>query len=149
MPDHQVFHGTSIPAGDPDALAAFLALDIETFAQGFHVGSLAQARMRARGLVLAYALDLDGLSSRRVRDQVGSWARLCAAERRRGTAVLTYLNRYEGMTTARIEALGQERLARLDALSDARFRRSVPEAEDSHVVLDRRRLRFVGVVPGA
>ncbi|AWE88943.1 hypothetical protein CSC28_7041 (plasmid) [Pseudomonas paraeruginosa] len=48
---------------------------------------------------------------------------------------IVYLNRYEGLTTEVIERLSASGdLSRLDDMTDAQFRKVVPEARDSYIV---------------
>lgn len=67
---------------------------------------------------------------------LGGWA--CSSRCPvRGYDSIAYLNRYEGMTTERIEALSASgMLARLNQLTDAGFRRLVPDAADSFIVFE-------------
>lgn len=101
-----------------------------------HLGTEQQATMRARGKVVAFAVT--ATLFKRTRDAVGDWGRQIAAARRQGYEGLVYLNRYEGIPLARVLALAEQGYAgdRLDALPDRQFRRLVPEAADSYLLLN-------------
>jgi len=102
---------------------------------GLHFGTLEQATMRAgkqSRLIRAYLL---ASRLRRCKDTGGNWKALIASAKRAGMDGIVYLNRYEGITTeviARLSASGE--LQRLDAMTDAQFRKAVPEAVDSFIV---------------
>lgn len=102
---------------------------------GLHFGTLGQASMRAGNnsrLILAY---LQASRLRRCKDTGGNWKALIASAKRAGMDGIVYLNRYEGVTTEIIERLqASGDLQRLDSMTDAQFRKAVPEAEDSYIV---------------
>ena len=100
-----------------------------------HLGTQQQATMRGRGKVVAFTVT--ATLFKRTRDAVGDWGRPIAAARRQGYEGLVYLNRYEGIPLARVLALAEQGYAgeRLDALPDHRFKRLVPEAADSYLLL--------------
>lgn len=128
-------------AGTPLLLAhrtndLFDALDpSKTTDGGLHFGTLEQATMRAGNnsrLILAY---LQASRLRRCKDTGGNWKALIASAKRAGMDGIVYLNRYEGVTTEiieRLQATGE--LQRLDSMTDAQFRKAVPESEDSYIV---------------
>lgn len=97
-----------------------------------HVGSLAQARMRGgRHLV---RIDLDpGLRMPRLRDH-GSWSVRALMRHARRSRLAVYLNRHEGIPLEEFEAARTR--ADIDRLTDRDFRRLLPSAEDSWIVLD-------------
>jgi len=107
-----------------------------------HVGSLAQAQMRGgRGCMLTRVEILPGRTLRR-RD-VGSWREKdLRAIASRGAGLVSYLNRFEGIP---IEEFDEARAAcrDIDGLSDARFRRLLPSAAESMIVLDPALARIV------
>ena len=85
---------------------------------------------------------------RRCRDLGGDWAGRVRNARSDGFDAIVYLNRYEGVSSATIERLALTgRLTGLDALSDAEFRRLVPEAADSLLLLRPERARVLRVLP--
>jgi hypothetical protein len=101
---------------------------------GFHFGTEAQAQMRSgkRGVLTAAELDLSKV--RRSVDMGGNWKQKIASAKSAGHDGIVYLNRYEGLTTDVIERLhSQGLLHKLDAMSDAQFRKVVPEAQDSYI----------------
>ncbi len=101
---------------------------------GFHCGDMEQARMRNGRVLHRVAARLERLQ--RARDTGGNWAACIRKARDRGYDAIVYLNRYEGITAERIETLmASGDLHRLDGLSDAQFRRLVPEARDSYILL--------------
>lgn len=122
-----LFHGTKHP-GRLDTGA--------TVDGGLHFGFYDQARMRVSGegkrLVPAYVLAKSPL---RTQDTGGEWRSKIQAAKRAGYDALVYLNRYEGVTATRIQALqASGALSKLDAMSDAEFVQHVPEARISVVV---------------
>ncbi|EMN3634462.1 hypothetical protein R3Q56_006702 [Pseudomonas aeruginosa] len=128
-------------AGTPLLLAhrtneLFDALDpSKTTDGGLHFGTLEQASMRAgkkSRLILAY---LRAPKLRRSKDRGGNWKSIIDNAKRAGMDGIVYLNRYEGMTTEIIERLqASGDLQRLDGISDAQFKKLVPEAQDSYIV---------------
>ena len=112
----------------------------DTHPDGIHLGTLAQARMRAgRGSVLEIRVRASALrtsETARVRDRDGSWRDTVKTRSRKGQRLLTYLNRHEGLSTAQVEAICGIGLDRLERMGDRDFVRLVPEARDSWVVLD-------------
>lgn len=121
MPDAEWWHGSREPL-----------LEIRPF---LHVGSLAQAQMRGgRGCVLTRVEILPGRTLRR-RD-VGSWREKdLRAIASRGAGLVSYLNRFEGIP---IEEFVEARATcrDIDRLSDAMFRRLLPSAAESMIVID-------------
>lgn len=128
-------------AGSPLLLAhrtntAFDDLDpTKTIDGGLHFGTLEQATMRAgknSRLILAY---LRAPNLRRSKDRGGDWKSIIGSAKRAGMDGIVYLNRYEGMTTEIIERLRDSGdLQRLDGMSDAQFKKLVPEAMESYIV---------------
>ena len=113
--------------GSRDMIAAFTDNP-----QGLHFGSRAQAEMRNRAFL--HEVTLRPSSVTRVTDRQ-DWSPVVRASRRRQRDASVYVNRSEGLSLARVTALDAAGLLqRIDALSDARFRRAVPEAADSVVV---------------
>ena len=109
---------------------------------GLHVGTLAQATMRTGRALTRITLDRDVFS--RVSDDVTSprVKRIIMEAHRNGIPGLRYLNRVEGIPLEEFKAalvkLGKraDGRNRLDTISDARFRRLLPSAHDSLVILD-------------
>ena len=102
-----------------------------------HVGSLAQARMRG-GRHLHRMAIVPGIRVPRLRD-TGDWSERRLMRHASRAPVLVYLNRYEGVPLEEFEIARQRAAAvslSLEDLSDAAFRRLVPSAQDSWVVLD-------------
>lgn len=100
---------------------------------GLHFGTEAQARMRAGRQGRLVQAHLEVRSARRSRDRGGDWKARIAQAKADGHDAIVYLNRYEGMPLSRaLEA--REEGVDLDALTDAQFRRRVPEATDSWIV---------------
>lgn len=122
--------------GSPAAISAFdTAHSVE--GAGIHLGTLSQALMRtvrSRGHIHPVFVSAQKVVRRRDK---GSWDKAYLAKAARsGVDAIIYLNRYEGMTSERIEDLHERGLlGRLDALPDPQFRRLVPEAQDSIIVL--------------
>ena len=124
----------------------FATIDLSrTVDGGLHLGTEAQARMRNAAFL--HEIEIDATRLRRARDTGGNWAARIRAARREGCHGIVYLNRYEGIPTARIEDLhARGLLERLDRLSDADFRKLVPEARDSFILLDPTRARILRVL---
>lgn len=134
-PPALLFHGTRTD---------FETLDLTaTVDGGLHFGSEAQARMRAGRSGRLLAVELDVFSVRRSRDTGGQWKAKIRQAKASGCNALVYLNRYEGIPPERFEALAAQGVDP-DRLSDAQFRRAVPEAQDSWIVFD---LAFVRRLP--
>ncbi|MCE6959576.1 hypothetical protein LAZ40_10965 [Cereibacter sphaeroides] len=111
---------------------------------GVHLGTLEQARMRNSAFLHEVEVTLG--RCRRSRDRGGDWKGRIMAARAAGFDAIVYLNRYEGLATEVIERLqAQGLLGRLDGLSDAAFRRHVPEARDSYILLRPDHLRILSI----
>ncbi|MDF8364705.1 hypothetical protein [Achromobacter anxifer] len=77
-------------------------------------------------------------------DQGGNWKDKIRRAKASGKDGIVYLNRYEGMTTAIIERLSKSgHLNGLDDLTDAAFKRLVPEAKDSYIVFSVKQLELL------
>ena len=128
MDDREWWHGSREPLTD---VRRFL-----------HVGSLEQATMRAgEGCHLVRVSLSRGRSVRR-RDR-GTWRTSDLTKAMHaGVALVTYLNRYEGIPLEEVEA-ARAACPHLDDLPDARFRRLVPSSTDSVIVLDPSLVRIV------
>lgn len=102
--------------------------------EGIHFGSLSQARMRNPAYI--HEVSIAGCPEGRTRDRQ-SWTDVVRRAERKGVGLLRYLNRFEGIPSERIEQLiVKGDIDRLDKVSDAAFRKLVPEAEMSIVVTD-------------
>ena len=148
--DFIAYHGTQVRLDAADQLARFVFGDIAAYPEGIHLGSLAQARMRAgRNAVLEVVVRASRISGpiRRVRDPASNWKPRLRRARAAGHRLLVYLNRHEGITAETVERLDAAAHARLDRISDREFGRLVPEAEDSWIALDPDLLEIVRVVP--
>lgn len=136
----KLWHGSSrkILAFDP----------AKTRDKGVHLGTEAQARMRNPAVLHEVEVAVDRI--RRCRDRGGDWEQRIRDARHSGFSAIVYLNRYEGLSHEVIERLHNSgRLKDLDTLSDAAFRKIVPEAEDSYILFDPERIRIVAVIePG-
>ena len=107
-----------------------------------HLGTRAQAEMRNRAFL--HEVEVEVTRVRRSRDPGGDWSGRVRAARAAGVDAIVYLNRYEGVSAGTIERLAATgRLAGLDRLPDRAFRRLVPEAQDSWVLLDPTRARLL------
>lgn len=112
--------------------------------RGCHFGSREQAAMRNAAVL--HLVEIEVTRVRRCRDR-GDFASAVRSARAAGFDAIVYINRYEAMTTERIEALqAAGKLHGLDDLTDAAFRRLVPEAQDSLIVLDGDRIRILEVI---
>ena len=115
---------------DPSCIAPFL-----------HAGTLAQARMRGGRRMTRLTIRLER-PTRLVDRAECQWRRRRLMDAaRRGAGIAVYLNRCEGIPLASFEearraAVGIRPWRRLDALPDRQFRRLIPDAADSLIVLD-------------
>lgn len=119
---------------------------------GFHIGSLKQARARKypRGCLIQVEVPTRLIKSApRLKDRGGDWAQRLKRHAAKGVKALVYLNRYEGLSPERAAELAKFSTEALDAMSDASFRRLVPEAEDSWILLDPSAARVLEIIPGA
>lgn len=122
-----LYHGTR---------ADFDTLDLsQTVDGGLHVGTEAQARMRAGRSGRLLAVELDLYQVRRSRDLGGEWKAKIRQAKGAGCQAIVYLNRFEGIPLERFEALREAGIDP-DRLTDAQFRKAVPEAHDSWIVFD-------------
>lgn len=130
----RLYHGTR---------EAFDALDpARTVDGGLHFGSQAQARMRAGSKGRLIEAHLEVRSARRSRDTGGQWRARIASAKAAGHDAIIYLNRYEGLLLERVlqaQADGVD----LDRLTDAQFRKRVPEATDSWIVFSPEQVRVL------
>lgn len=134
-----LFHLTAI---------AFEELDpSKTSDGGLHFGPLDQGMMRTAGAGAArrsIAARIKMSNPARIVDQGGNWKDKIRRAKAAGKDGIVYLNRYEGMTTAIIERLSKSgHLNGLDNLSDAAFKRLVPEAQDSYIVFSAEQLELL------
>ena len=112
---------------------------------GLHLGTEAQARMRNSAFL--HEIEIEVTRLRRSRDTGGNWAGRIQTARKDGCHAIIYLNRYEGIPADRIEDLHRQGLlSRIDTLSDAAFRKLVPEARDSLILLDPGRARLLRII---
>lgn len=113
---------------------------------GLHFGSIEQAVMRTRNAGRRiFAAELLIAQPRRSKDTGGNWANIIKAAKAAGKDAIVYLNRYEGLTTEIIERLSKAGLLdRLDDMTDAQFRRVVPEATDSYIIFSLDQVRWIG-----
>jgi hypothetical protein len=121
---------------------------LDRFSGPLHIGTREQATMRRASYL--HEIEVDVGKTRRMRDngQLESEHAKLREAIRKGFDSIVYLNRYEGMSTERIEALATTgHLSRLDQMSDAEFRKHVPEAQDSFIILEPEyRCKVVSVV---
>lgn len=97
-----------------------------------HVGTLDQARMRG-GRHLHRVILLPGVRMPRLRDH-GSWNPRTLMRHISRARVAVYLNRHEGIPIGEFDAARTR--CDIDRLADDRFRRAIPSASDSWIVLD-------------
>jgi hypothetical protein len=113
--------------------------------RALHLGTRAQAEMRNPAYL--HEVEVEFGRVRRSRDPGGDWSGRVRAARAAGHDAIVYLNRYEGLDAEVIGRLATRgRLSGLDRLPDAAFRRLVPEAADSWVLLDPSRARILRVI---
>jgi hypothetical protein len=106
----------------------------KTVGGGFHFGTYEQAKMRGGKRGETFVARLAISNPRRSKDMGGNWKAKITSAKAGGHDGIVYLNRYEGVTAERIKALSESgQLNKLDQLSDAEFRRVVPEARDSYI----------------
>ena len=120
--------------GDGDAIVAYHSsdeshLEVRRF---LHVGSLAQARMRGGRHLHRLVIQPRGRMPR-LRDH-GVWPVRVLLRHARRSALAVYLNRHEGIPLEEFDA-GRLR-GDIDRIPDRLFRRFMPSAADSWIVLD-------------
>ena len=141
------WHGTQSPVASPEDF------QIKSLAQaptGFHVGSKKQAMMRKhpRGTLLKVEINISSAHRiPRLKDLGGDWARRLKRHIYLGTSLVCYLNRWEGISAERAIELSDHSSEYLNRLSDAAFRRLVPEASDSWIVLDSSAIEHISLIP--
>lgn len=133
----RLWHGSSAPID---------VFDVDASRDGgIHLGSRRQAQMRNSAVLHEVEIEIGW--ARRSKDRGGDWKNRIQAAKSSGVSAIVYLNRYEGLTADVIERLAAGGdLAKLDSLSDAEFRKLVPEAEDSYIIFDPRRIRILQVL---
>jgi len=137
MPRVRLWHGSATRI---DAIEMHHSAD-----GGFHVGTRDQATTRARGVL--HEIEAEITRVRRSRDTGGNWKSKVRDARSRGFDAIVYLNRYEGIPRERFDELMKDGSHdRLDAMGDKAFRRLVPEAQDSYIILRAEDVRIVDVV---
>lgn len=105
-----------------------------------HAGTLEQARMRAGRRLTR--IEIRDVAAVRLKDRgENGWSQKALKDAmRRGERLATYLNRYEGIPLEEFAAAeaapAARRVGGIDRLSDAAFRKAVPSARDSHIVID-------------
>lgn len=103
-----------------------------------HLGTKEQANMRNNKNVTAYITDLKPSDFSRSKDTGGDWDVKIKTAKKSGKKGIVYLNRYEGMTTGKIQDLDKRGLLdKLDSMSDTEFKKYVPEAKDSYIIFDK------------
>lgn len=129
-----VYHGTR---------ADFEQIDTShTVDGGLHFGSQDQARMRCGKKGRLVAANIRMSSARRCRDQGGNWKKRIAQAKSAGHDAIVYLNRYEGIPFERVDQAFADGID-LDGLTDAQFRKLIPEARDSWIVFCVEQVRLV------
>lgn len=125
-----VYHGTNADIQEFDRS--------KTVDGGFHFGTSAQANMRASGQgknLMPVFLSAEKLQ--RSKDLGGNWKSKIKSAKSAGKDGIVYLNRYEGLSSEVITRLSDAGLlSKLDRMSDAEFKRAVPEAQDSYIVFE-------------
>lgn len=120
----------------PEAFTAWHASrePLTTVRPGLHVGTRRQAEMRGG---ILHAIGIAASAPARMRDRSeNAWRRdRVDAARRRGRALVVYLNRVEGIPLEEFET-ARHRGVDIDRLEDAAFRRLIPSAQDSWIILD-------------
>jgi hypothetical protein len=111
---------------------------------GLHFGAAEQARMRAGAKARLIEVEITIENPRRSRDLGSQWAKKIRSARNEGHDAIVYLNRYEGLSLARVEEAIQDKV-NLDDLTDAQFRKRIPEATDSYIVFDPALVRVIRV----
>lgn len=130
-----LYHGSTRPIPELAASAA---------GPGVHFGSLGQARMRNPAYIHEAEITIG--SCGRTRDRQ-SWGETARRARSGGHDAMIYLNRYEGMPIERLQRLLADGHGdRLDSMPDRAFRKLVPEAEDSLLVVDPAAIRLIRIL---
>lgn len=116
-------------------------LDHRNVLPGLHVGTYAQALMRAGRIITKITIDREVFA--RVKDDVTSVKvkKVIMAAHSQGVAAMRYLNRVEGIPLEEFERARKELKSYgpgldLDTISDNTFCKIVPSAHDSLIILD-------------
>lgn len=110
-----------------------------------HVGTQAQASMR--GGKYLYRIEFaDDRKIPRLRDN-GSWHSKDLKRHARKAGLIVYLNRHEGIP---IEEFNQAQVdkQKIDEMTDARFVKVIPSAQDSWIILDPDCVKKIKKIPG-
>lgn len=103
---------------------------------GLHVGTREQAMMRNSKAL--YEIEFMPGQTRRTQDcpDKAKWRIKIRSAIRGPYDTIVYLNRFEGMTSERVEILAQSGdLSKLDSCSDVIAKKLFPEARDSYLLL--------------
>lgn len=134
----RLYHGTRTKITEFD--------NAKTVDGGFHFGTIDQAKMRTHGAEKrVIEVEIDTRRPRRMFDAGGNWKQKIEDVKRAGFDAIVYLNRYEGVPFEAVERALAKKID-LDAISDADFRRFVPEARDSWIVFDKAKIKILGEV---
>lgn len=132
-----LWHGSGHPVSRFDPAA--------TADGGVHFGSLEQARMRNHACLHEVQITVEKVLS--LRDPGVGWKSKIRRARAQGYDAIRYLNRYEGISAQTIDRLTRtKQIGRLDGLSDAEFRKLVPEARESLIVFDAASIKILRIV---
>lgn len=111
--------------------------------EGIHFGTGEQAKMRNGKKVIKAYLSIQKL--KRVKDTNGYWTKAVKTAKSGGYDGIVYLNRYEGVPYERFEELRKKGISdeKMDSMSDAQFKKLVPEAQDSYIVFEPNQIKSV------
>ena len=111
--------------------------------EGIHFGTGEQAKMRNGKKVIKAYLSIQKL--KRVKDTNGYWTKAVKTAKSGGHDGIVYLNRYEGVPYERFEELRKKGISdeKMDSMSDAQFKKLVPEAQDSYIVFEPNQIKSV------
>lgn len=142
------FGGSKVVDADGEPLVVYhgTRAEFDAFAEsdeGIHFGTGSQAKMRNGKRVVDAYLKIE--NPKRVKDTSGNWKKAVKAAKAAGYDGLVYLNRYEGIPFERFEELRARGISdeRMDRMSDAEFRKLVPEASDSYIAFSPTQIKSV------
>jgi len=129
------YHGTT---HDFDAFDLDMSED-----GGLHIGTREQALKRNGDILLKIEFSIERPC--RAKDDGGSWRAKIKAAKARKCDGIVYLNRHEGIPYDRLHSLTDSGmyLHHIDLLPDAKFKKLLPEAEDSYLLFSTKHVKIL------
>lgn len=140
-----VRRSTEVRTETPSTIEAYHSSDDPTLEprRFLHIGTLEQARMRGGRHIHRLTIRSGGRMPR-LRDH-GSWSVRTLMRHARRNRIAVYLNRHEGIPIEEFDEA--RRVGDIDRMADREFRRLMPSARDSWILLDVTAVVSVEIVP--